>query len=128
MAALEAFENGRYNKAIEFGQKALLWPRNLGAGKPYDVDNRIDDYLIAKSYEMLRDKTNADLFFDKVIQHQPNQYLPESTNLIFQAKALENEEGKAAARDLLNKSAESMPESEDIKWVIQAFEGLKNTN
>lgn len=128
MSALDAFENKKYKIALEYGQKALLWPRNLGAGKPYDVDERLDNYLIAKAYEMLNDQEKANLYFNKVIQHQPNQFLPESENLIFQAKALDSKEGKVAARNLLNKSTQALPESEQLKWVIQAFEGLENQN
>jgi tetratricopeptide (TPR) repeat protein len=126
MAGLEAFENKKHKAALEYGQKALLWPRNLGAGKPYDVDERLDNYLIAKAYEMLNNQENANSFFDKIIQHQPNQFLPESENLIFQAKALEKKEGKSAARDLLNKRSQALPDSEHIKWVVQAFEELEN--
>ena len=127
MAALDAFDEKKYKTAISYGEKALLWPRNLGAGRPYDVDERLDNYLIAKSYEMLRNNKNAGDYYDKVNNHTPNQFMPESASLIFQAIALEKKKGKSEARNLLNKSIDVSPNSADIKWAIQAFEGLSNT-
>jgi hypothetical protein len=49
-AALGAYQEANYSKAVEFGKKASLWPRNLGVGKPYEVDERLERFILSKAY------------------------------------------------------------------------------
>ncbi len=39
-----------YQKAIEVLKKSKEWPENIGVGKPYEPDERLQDYLLARSY------------------------------------------------------------------------------
>ncbi|PTM08106.1 MAG: DUF5107 domain-containing protein [Bacteroidetes bacterium] len=57
--ALKAHEQKQYNEAIAYAEKAKLWPRNLGVGKPYDVDERLENYIIAKANDKLGNKSNT---------------------------------------------------------------------
>ena len=41
-----------------YGEKAKLWPRNLGVGKPYEVDERLENYIIAKANNKLGNHSN----------------------------------------------------------------------
>jgi tetratricopeptide (TPR) repeat protein len=45
--AMENIKNKKYSAAVKFIEKSKLWPENLGVGKPYDVDTRVQDYLSA---------------------------------------------------------------------------------
>ncbi|CAF0737864.1 unnamed protein product [Didymodactylos carnosus] len=44
-AALETIIANNYSKALIYINEARKWPENLGVGKPYDVDERLEDFL-----------------------------------------------------------------------------------
>lgn len=50
---LAAVEVARKNhkKAAGYIRKARQWPENLGVGKPFDADERLENYLLALCYE-----------------------------------------------------------------------------
>ncbi len=56
--ALQSYNNKNYEEVIMYAEKAKLWPRNLGVGKPYDVDERLENYIIAKANDKLGNKSN----------------------------------------------------------------------
>jgi tetratricopeptide (TPR) repeat protein len=56
LAALSAFQEANYSKAVEFGKKASLWPRNLGVGKPYEVDERLEHWILSRVYGEMGDE------------------------------------------------------------------------
>jgi len=45
-SAYSALKKGKNNKAIKYAKKAKLWPPNLGVGRPFDVDERLEDYIL----------------------------------------------------------------------------------
>lgn len=52
--------------AVRLAELARLWPENLGAGKPYDADERIEDFLEAFGREKKGDKKKAGELFQRV--------------------------------------------------------------
>jgi hypothetical protein len=44
-AAIAAFVRGEYERAGAYIRGAREWPENMGVGRPYDVDERLEDYL-----------------------------------------------------------------------------------
>jgi predicted Zn-dependent protease len=61
MLAIQHYKKGNYSKAIALLDEARNWPENLGVGRPYDADERIEDFLESLCYKQLgnRDKENA---------------------------------------------------------------------
>jgi len=56
--AVQAYEAGKPDEALEWSERARLWPENLGSGKPYAdlCDERVEDwiaYLCTKKPEFL---------------------------------------------------------------------------
>ncbi len=49
-----------YEKAILHLEKAKTYPENLGTGKPYESDHRMQDYFLAVCYERLRERDKAE--------------------------------------------------------------------
>ena len=43
--SMDLIKEKKYANAIKMIDKSKQWPENLGVGKPYDVDTRIQDYL-----------------------------------------------------------------------------------
>ena len=47
MLALNSLEQKKYKEAVKHLERAKQYPENLGAGKPYNPDYRLIDYLLA---------------------------------------------------------------------------------
>ncbi len=45
--AVEALKKGNPKSALALVEKARLWPEHLGVGRPYDTDERLEDFLAA---------------------------------------------------------------------------------
>jgi len=53
MLAIQHLNQGNFSKALSLADDARRWPENLGQGKPYDPDERIEDFLQALCYKQL---------------------------------------------------------------------------
>ncbi len=45
-AAVEALKKSSLRKASMLASRAKLWPENLGVGRPYEVDERLEDWVL----------------------------------------------------------------------------------
>jgi tetratricopeptide (TPR) repeat protein len=59
----------RYAEAIGLLEKARSWPEHLGVGKPYDVDNRLEDYLEALCRRRRSEKTKDEELLQRIVLH-----------------------------------------------------------
>ena len=58
----ESMQKGNFLDAIIHFKKAKTYPENLGSGKPYDPDNRLQDYFLAICFEKTGEKRYAQEF------------------------------------------------------------------
>jgi hypothetical protein len=47
LQAVELMEGKKWKEALKYINLSKEWPENLGEGKPYDVDTRLQDYMTA---------------------------------------------------------------------------------
>lgn len=73
MESIEWYKEGKYRKAVELTELARLWPENLGAGKPYDVDERLEDFLEAQYLEKRRSREKAEALYRKIVRFTEEQ-------------------------------------------------------
>ncbi|MGV8093768.1 MAG: DUF5107 domain-containing protein [Mangrovibacterium sp.] len=73
MEGIRSCEEGKYNAAIRLAGLARLWPENLGAGKPYDIDERIEDFLEAFCWESKGNKQKAAGLYQKIADFTKKQ-------------------------------------------------------
>ncbi len=66
--ANEALSTRQFKTAILYAEKALVWPVNLGVGRPYDVDEGTENQIFAKAYEGMGKKKKAAEYMDKVVK------------------------------------------------------------
>lgn len=66
--AIELMQENKYGKALEFVEKASLWPENLGVGKPYDedIDRRIEQFCKALCLVKLNRPDEADKTLNEI--------------------------------------------------------------
>lgn len=111
----------KYNAAIRYAKKASEWPENLGAGKPYQVDERIENYIIAVALERSGRKNDAVYYYEKVINFKRPLHSNEGSKLIFQLLAMKQMSQEQEANTLLEKTINEFPDNSYLKWVAGAF-------
>lgn len=67
MEGVELYQKRKYNSAINSTKEARLWPENLGAGRPYIVDERIEDFFEASCLDKENKKEQAAALYNNVI-------------------------------------------------------------
>jgi tetratricopeptide (TPR) repeat protein len=68
MAALDAIESGAYDEARRNLRAALEWPEHLGQGRPYDPDERLQQYLLGVAAQHLGERDEARAAFEAVVE------------------------------------------------------------
>ncbi|MEZ4810699.1 MAG: DUF5107 domain-containing protein [Allomuricauda sp.] len=102
--AIAALNKGNYKDAIAHADKALLWPINLGAGRPYDPDERLENSILAYSYEQLNNTEKAAEHNAKLIGHGFDENDNKNAALYLQFLALKKVGRDSEAMDLVNKA------------------------
>jgi tetratricopeptide (TPR) repeat protein len=76
--AIDEYKKSNYRKSSYYADLAKKWPSNLGSGKPYKTDDRIENYIIFMSNSKLKGELRSDY-----LQNYFNNS-EENTSLIFQ--------------------------------------------
>ncbi len=118
---LADLQHKKYDRAIDYLRKAKLWPENLGSGKPYDVDERIEDYLIATALERAGKRSKAKEQYNKVAGYTPPPNSRENTKLIFQLWALDKLNKDQEAEDLLARALQASSDNPYLQWVNAVY-------
>ena len=66
--AVSAFAAGAFKKAAFHADAAREWPENLGVGKPFDTDERLENYLLAAAYERLGRNKEAMAKYESIVR------------------------------------------------------------
>jgi hypothetical protein len=66
LSAAQKIGNREYRAAGASAEKAKLWPENLGVGRPFDVDERIENFILAAAAEKTGDAGKAEEHYESV--------------------------------------------------------------
>ena len=119
---MAALDKKNYSQAIRYAKKAILWPKNLGVGKHYDVDERLDNYLMAYAYEKLGKKEESMSYYNKIIDHKTPNYLNESSKLYFQLLVLKKYNREDLLLELKEKYVPKVKDNTYIEWAFAKFD------
>ncbi|NNF35197.1 MAG: hypothetical protein HKN68_13885 [Saprospiraceae bacterium] len=111
LSSLKAWKENDINSVIDYAEKAKLWPGNLGSGRPYDVDERMEDFILWKGYAKKKDTSNAEKHRMKLLQYAFNPEDP-SDNLMLQFIASD----RMKRKDIIN-SMDSQKQESLIQWM-----------
>jgi len=67
--ALHLIEKEQYNASVKVLYEGIEWPENLGVGKPYDPEQRKEDFLLAYCYNKLGKKSLANEKLKNIIDY-----------------------------------------------------------
>lgn len=121
--AFDDLRNKKYQSAVNYAMKAKLWPENLGSGKPYDTDERLEDFIIAYSLGQSHKKNEADDFYKKVMQYNCPPDTKENAKLYLQLMAFNKFNQPSTAENILRKAQSNEPENELFDWVDAKYSG-----
>lgn len=124
---LDAINNLKNNKdkaALTRIKMAREWPENLGVGKPYQTDERIEDYLESLYYSKNRDAEKAKMLEEKIINTTlSSEYATSADYLgaILLKKAGRDKEALAFLKSQTEKNQKNLV----TQWNLAKFEGNK---
>lgn len=127
--ALNKFHEKKYKQAISLISRAREWPMNLGVGRPYQTDERIENYLESLCQDKLGRRSKSEVLEDEVIDYALGQYAPfvwdETTpsSIYLSAILLRKNGREQEGRELLLEWKKK--ESKDLyaNWCLAKFEG-----
>ncbi|MCA1758885.1 MAG: hypothetical protein LC658_03865, partial [Bacteroidales bacterium] len=120
--AINNFQNNKDKIALSRIKMAREWPENLGVGKPYNTDERIEDYLESIYWTNKRNAAKAKVLEENIINSTLNVSRATSSDylgaILLKKAGRENE-----AKDLLNQRIEKEPENLIAQWNHAKFNG-----
>ncbi len=81
-------ENKSYNKAIQVLERSKEWPENIGVGKPYNPDERTQDYLLAIAFEKIGETDKSKVLLNGIVEYSQNHLNSNSLNHLYGILAL----------------------------------------
>lgn len=91
--ALSYLQKNKNAKALEVLKKSKEWPENIGVGKPYDPDERSQDYLMALAMEKIGNLDDSKTLLTAIVNRTEKDLDKNSMDHLFgilAAKKLEN--------------------------------------
>jgi len=135
--AAEALKRGSHKRAVLFADKAKMWPEHLGVGKPYAVDERLENYLLALAAEKAGNRKEAKKYLEAVAADTQKFRAGWSSEHFVSALAMKKLGREDEAVQLLNNWRKESGEADAVAgWAIakladdesaaaQALAGLK---
>jgi tetratricopeptide (TPR) repeat protein len=123
MSALDTLRSGHPDAALALVVKARQWPERLGAGKPYDVDTRIEGYLEYRIRKQRGDASGSARSMDAVTSYSVSHADQNGAQHVIGALALRDAGKMLAATDLLQRWMKREPSNELAKWGMAILGG-----
>ena len=115
-SSMDLVSNKKYSDAIKMIEKSREWPENLGVGKPYVADVRIQDYLNAYALEKMNRSIEAEALRQSVIDYTKNHGRDPSFSNYLAVKLLK-ERGQTNEANELIRNINSSPGHAVNKWI-----------
>ena len=94
-------EAAKYKKAAEVLEESKKWPENLGIGKPYSLDTRLEDYLLATCFGELKLENKKQELLETIIEKTKESKEVSSVNHLFGLLSLKDLNKEEEANKLL---------------------------
>jgi tetratricopeptide (TPR) repeat protein len=134
--AVQLPEQKKYREALQYLENSKRWPENLGAGRPYDPDERLQDYLLAYCYRKTGDTVMEKKCQQQIIEYSRLKWGGDSdpsniciANQVFvenglvDEAAIEMKQWIAEQDSLRNWSISAGSSSRKVRWVIARYYG-----
>ncbi len=123
-AALHELRNGHPDAAGPLIDEARSWPEHLGSGRPYDPDERLEDFLSARCRHALGDEQGARQAFQRIADWTATQRPGFGSMTLVSALALRELGQGGAAAALLSRWHDHAPNDATYQpWAQAVFSG-----
>ena len=128
-ASINYINKSNFKKAISLLKKSKEWPENLGVGKPYNTDERIQDYLLYYCYYKLKKDEEAENYLKIIINYSRKNINKKTFLNVIGLEAIRKIEGNESSNKYLKKLLESDHGlSRETKWISNYFKTNNITN
>ncbi len=118
--AVARIGQGNYRESLRYLDHSRNWPENLGAGKPYEPDNRIQDYLSAFCYTKLGSNQLAEECIARIMSYSRAELSQEQEPLnLFISSQVLTDKGQKEENDRMMKRWKTEQDSL-FNWKISA--------
>lgn len=123
LSAINAIKVEDFNKAIQHIDLARTWPENMGIGKPYHVDERLEDFMQLLCSTSAPKEKQERLFKRIALYRVEHKQTPYSALDLLGIILLQAAENDKEADKLLERWKKLDPEALALKWGIAYLEG-----
>lgn len=133
--ALDYLEKKKYKLAMKYIALSREWPENMGPGKPYNPDNRLQDFILAYCEKQLGNDKEAEKLYDQILDFANRNWGVSKPAFIYlNIWALQREGKSAELKEKMISWQEELAyqkdwslsgqiDSKEVKWVLARYEG-----
>ena len=110
-------------KALRFIEAARAWPEHLGVGRPFDTDERLENYLAAAAYERAGDKGRAKMYYESVAADTLKLEANSGASRYFGAVAMTRLDRRGEAERLIQAWRTQSPDCPIAAWASARLAG-----
>jgi predicted Zn-dependent protease len=125
--AKDLMEKKEFKEAVQILNQAMEWPENLGVGKPYDPDERLQQYFLALGSSALGNKQKEEEILNQIVQFTMDKEGESHVNNIFGLLSLQKQGKDEELKTMLSKLRAATQET-DLKnrLALALFKNDKN--
>ena len=123
-------DKGNFKKAVPILEQSKEWPENIGVGKPYGPDERLQDYLLAISYGKTDQIEQREKLLKEIVAYTNEHIERSGINHLFGLLALK----KLGQENEVKQMVSTLASNDQNKLVLSLFsngeeiEALKTEN
>jgi Tfp pilus assembly protein PilF len=122
-AALQAIEEKNWLQALKYIDQARQWPENMGVGKPYEVDERLENFLELYSLQQGDQPVPVGLV-DSIVYYRDNfPDTPYGSNDFLSLYLLQQNNRFEKAEQILNSWLQHDPNDLAMQWSLAFMDG-----
>ncbi len=126
MLSLQQIKENKFEDALASIEKARLWPENLGVGRPFEVDERIEDFLEAEIFSHLNKKEKAYSLYNNIIDYTQKKGGKNSSTDILYLIALQRLGKDKVANEFLKSWHRNSPNDPILRWIMAVMNNNAN--
>jgi Tfp pilus assembly protein PilF len=119
--AMEWIKAEKFRKALENIAQAKLWPANLGVGRPYKVDERLEDFMAFRCYKKLKDEKSILMMQNKIIGNPEQLNLTNDVTDVVTALVLKDAGYQTHGEQIMMELLTKNPSSKNIQWCSRIY-------
>lgn len=123
LLAIQTMKQKKWHKTLQLCRQARLWPEHLGVGKPYDPDERLEDYITALVLHRQGETGPAGRYLQRVIEYTQSHMESSGPNHYLAVLALRRLGRQKQAGEMLVRWLKKFPQDKIAQWCRAHFSG-----